>query len=45
MRKSRFAETQIVAILKKSDAGMKVTELCRKHGVSDGTMSGPSTRS
>jgi len=34
---SRFTETQIVSILKEADAGMKVAELCRKHGISDAT--------
>lgn len=37
MKKSRFSESQIVAILKEADAGMQVKELCRKHGISDAT--------
>ena len=37
MIKSRFSETQIIAILKEAGAGMKIGELCRKHGISDAT--------
>lgn len=37
MRKSRFSEAQIIEILKQADAGMKVVDLCRRHGISDAT--------
>jgi putative transposase len=37
MKKSRFSEAQIVSILKEADAGMKVADICRKHGVSEPT--------
>lgn len=37
MKKSKFTETQIVSILKEADAGMKVDDICRKHGVSPST--------
>ena len=37
MKKTRFTESQIVAILKSADAGMKVKDLCRKHGISEAT--------
>jgi len=35
MKDKRFAETQIVKILKEAEASEKVTELCRKYGMSD----------
>ena len=37
MKKSRFTETQIIAILKEADSGMLVKDVCRKHGISDAT--------
>jgi putative transposase len=37
MKKSKFTESQIVAILKEGDAGMAVAELVRKHGISAAT--------
>ena len=33
MRKSKYSESQIVAILKEGEAGMPVAEVCRKHGI------------
>ena len=38
MRKSRFSERKIVAVLQEYDAGANVTELCRKHGISSTTL-------
>jgi putative transposase len=37
MKTSKFTETQIVAVLKQQEAGVKVAEICRKHGVSSAT--------
>jgi putative transposase len=37
MKSSRFSEEQVVGILKQAQAGMKIVDLCRTHGVSDVT--------
>ena len=38
MRKSRFSESQIIAIIREHEAGAKVEDLCRRHGVSGTTL-------
>lgn len=37
MKKSRFTEEQVLAILKEQDGGTKVADICRKHGITDAT--------
>ena len=37
MKRSRFSDSQIMAVLKQSEAGTPVPELCREHGVSSAT--------
>ena len=34
MRKSRYADSQIMAIIKQNEQGVAVNELCREHGMS-----------
>lgn len=34
MRKSKFTESQILAILGEGEAGLPVAQVCRKHGIS-----------
>ena len=35
--KKRFTEERIIGILKEAESGMKVADVCRKHGISDAT--------
>jgi putative transposase len=37
MKRSRFSEEQIIAILKEHEAGMPTAEICRRHGISGAT--------
>jgi putative transposase len=37
MRKSRFSEEQIIRILGQVESGRQVKEVCREHGISQGT--------
>jgi len=37
MRKSKFTEHQIVSMLKQHEAGAKVADICREHGISNAT--------
>lgn len=36
MRKSRYTDSQIMAILKQNEQGVSVPDLCREHGMSSG---------
>mgnify|MGYP006276868287 CR=1 FL=1 len=37
MKRSRFSDEQIIAVIKENEAGAKVDELCRRHGISSAT--------
>ena len=37
MKRKRHTEEQIIAILREHEAGMRTTDLCRKHGISEPT--------
>ena len=38
MKRKRFSEEQIIAVLKEHEAGMKTGDLARKHGISEATL-------
>jgi putative transposase len=38
MKKSRYTEEQIVAILKQNEAGLKTAVVCRQNGISEATL-------
>ena len=37
MKKSKFSESQIIKILSQQAAGLSVSDICREHGISQGT--------
>lgn len=37
MKKSRYTDSQILAILKQNESGVSVPDLCREHGMSSAT--------
>ena len=37
MKRSRFSEEQIIAVLREQEAGVSTAEVCRKHGISQAT--------
>ena len=37
MKKSKYSDSQIVAILKQAESGIPVPDLCRQHGMSSAT--------
>lgn len=37
MKRSRFTEGQIIGILNEQESGMKTADVCRRHGISEGT--------
>lgn len=40
MKRSRFSEERIIAILKELETGMATAEVCRRHGISSAIAAG-----
>jgi putative transposase len=40
MKRRRFSDEQLIAVLKENEAGAKVDDLCRRHGISSATFYG-----
>jgi putative transposase len=38
VRRKRFSEEQIIAVLREHEAGVKTGDLARKHGISEATL-------
>jgi putative transposase len=38
VKKTRFSEEQIIAVLREQECGMKTADVCRKHGISSATL-------
>lgn len=38
MKRNRYTEEQIIAVLREHEAGAKAADLCRKHGMSEATL-------
>jgi len=38
VKKTRFSEEQIIAVLREQEGGIKIADVCRKHGISSATL-------
>lgn len=43
MKRSKFGEEQVIAILREQEAGAKTADVCRRHGISSATWRPPET--